>query len=34
MRDIRRILKEALPPEKYDKTILLMDKEIRRSAGG
>ena len=26
MRDIRRILKEALPPEKYDKIILLMDK--------
>jgi ribonuclease Z len=26
MREIRRILKEALPPEKYDKIILLMDK--------
>jgi ribonuclease Z len=26
MQDIRRILKEALPPEKYKKTILLMDK--------
>jgi ribonuclease Z len=26
MRDIRRILKEALPPEKYDRIILLMDK--------
>jgi len=26
MRDVRRILKEALPPEKYDRIILLMDK--------
>ncbi|GAI13931.1 unnamed protein product, partial [marine sediment metagenome] len=26
MREIRRTLKEALPPEKYKKTILLMDK--------
>ncbi len=26
MREIRRILKEALPPEKYDRIILLMDK--------
>jgi ribonuclease Z len=34
MWEIRRILKDALPPEKYDKTILLMDKESRRSAGG
>jgi ribonuclease BN (tRNA processing enzyme) len=31
MWEIRRILKEALPPEKYDKTILLMDRESRRS---
>jgi ribonuclease Z len=31
MWEIRKILKEALPPEKYDKTILLMDKESRRS---
>lgn len=29
MREIRRILKEALPPEKYDKTILLMAKRHR-----
>jgi ribonuclease Z len=29
MRDIRRILKEALPPEKYDRVILLMDKRQR-----
>jgi ribonuclease Z len=27
MQDIRRILKEALPPEKYDRVILLMDKK-------
>ena len=26
MREIRKILKEALSPEKYDRTILLMDK--------
>lgn len=26
MRQIRKILKEALPPEKYDRIILLMDK--------
>jgi hypothetical protein len=26
MRDIRRILKESLPPEKYERIILLMDK--------
>jgi ribonuclease Z len=26
MRDVRRILKEALPSEKYDRIILLMDK--------
>lgn len=32
MRDIRRILKEALPPEKYDKIILLMDKRPKQSA--
>jgi len=31
MRDIRRILKEALSPEKYDKVILLMDERFRRS---
>ena len=31
MWEIRRILKDALPPEKYDKTILLMDKCIRPS---
>jgi ribonuclease Z len=31
MREIRKILKEALPPEIYDKVILLMDKESRRS---
>ncbi len=29
MRDIRRILKEALSPEKYDRIILLMDKRPR-----
>ncbi len=29
MREIRRILKEALPPEKYKKAILLMDKRQR-----
>jgi ribonuclease Z len=29
MREIRRTLKEALPPEKYKKTILLMDKRQR-----
>ncbi len=29
MREIRRILKEALPAEKYDKVILLMDKRRR-----
>lgn len=29
MREIRRILKEALPPEKYEKTVLLMDKRQR-----
>jgi ribonuclease Z len=27
MQDVRRILKEALPPEKYDRVILLMDKK-------
>ncbi len=26
MREVRRILKEALPPEKYNRIILLMDK--------
>ena len=30
MRDIRRILKEALSPEKYEKVILLMDNRLRR----
>ena len=30
MRDIRRILKEALSPEQYDKVILFMDKRLRR----
>ena len=29
MREIRKILKEALSPEKYDKIILLMDKQSR-----
>jgi ribonuclease Z len=29
MREIRRTLKEALPPEKYEKTILLMDNRQR-----
>jgi len=29
MREIRRTLKEALPPEKYEKTILLMDRRQR-----
>ncbi|MFZ0035448.1 MAG: MBL fold metallo-hydrolase [Sedimentisphaerales bacterium] len=29
MQDIHRILKEALPPEKYKKTILLMDRRQR-----
>ncbi len=29
MREIRRILKEALPPEKYDKVVLFMDKRPR-----
>ncbi len=29
MREIRRTLKEALPPEKYKKTILLMDNRRR-----
>jgi hypothetical protein len=29
MREIRRTLKEALPPEKYKKTILLMDGRQR-----
>ncbi|MGB2807767.1 MAG: MBL fold metallo-hydrolase [Sedimentisphaerales bacterium] len=29
MREIRRILKEALPAEKYDKSILLMDNRRR-----
>jgi len=29
MREIRKILKEALPPEKYNKIILLMDKKLR-----
>jgi len=29
MRDIRRILKEALSPEQYDKVILLMDNRTR-----
>jgi ribonuclease BN (tRNA processing enzyme) len=29
MRDIRRILKEAISPEKYDKVILLMDSRRR-----
>jgi ribonuclease Z len=32
MRDIRRILKEALPPEKYNRIILLMDKRPRGPA--
>jgi len=31
MRDIHRILKEALSPEKHEKIILLMDKRSRRS---
>lgn len=31
MREIRKILKESLPPEIYDKVILLMDRESRRS---
>lgn len=31
MQEIRKVLKEALPPEKYDKVILLMDKQFRRS---
>jgi len=30
MRDIRKILKEALSPEKYEKVILFMDKHFRR----
>jgi len=30
MVEIRKVLKEALPPEKYDKVILLMDKQSRR----
>jgi len=29
MHEIRRILKEGLPPEKYKKTVLLMDKRQR-----
>jgi ribonuclease Z len=29
LREVRRILKEALPPEKYNKTILLMNKRYR-----
>ena len=31
MRDIRKILKEALSPEKYEKVVLFMDKRFRRS---
>lgn len=31
MWEIRKILKDSLPPEKYDRVILLMDKESRRS---
>jgi ribonuclease Z len=31
MWEIRKILKETLPPETYDRVILLMDKESRRS---
>jgi len=31
MWEIRKILKETLPPEIYDRVILLMDKESRRS---
>jgi len=31
MREIRKILKKALPPEKYDKVVLFMDKRPRRS---
>jgi ribonuclease Z len=31
MREIRKILRKALPAEKYDKVILFMDKRPRRS---
>jgi len=31
MHEIRKILKEALSPEKYEKLILFMDKRLRRS---
>ncbi len=31
MREIRKILKDSLPPEKYDKVILFMDKRFHRS---
>ncbi len=30
MREIRKILKETISPEKYDKVILFMDKRLRR----
>ncbi len=30
MREIRRILKEAISPEQYEKVILFMDKRLRR----
>jgi ribonuclease Z len=33
LREVRRILKEALPPEKYDKTILLMSNKYRSIHG-
>jgi len=33
LREVRRILKEALPPEKHDKTILLMSKKYRSIHG-
>ena len=29
MQEIRKVLKEALPPEKYGKIVLLMDKQSR-----
>ena len=31
MREVRRILKEGLSAEKYEKVILLMDRHFRRS---
>jgi len=34
MRDIRKILKDSLPPEKYDKVILFMDNRPWHGRGG